>query len=63
MQVNKYDLLLRKTHLSWKLPPLRLTRLGPLDLEDHLLHLQALGVNQREKEQYWSRFIRMYNWN
>lgn len=63
MQANKYDLLLRKAYLKNILPPLRLTRLGTHDLEDHLLQLQALGVNRREKEQCWSRFFRMYNWN
>lgn len=63
MQVDKYDLLLRKSHLQKNLPPLSLTRLGPHDLEDHLQHLQALGVTQREKEKCWSRFYRMYNWN
>ena len=63
MQIDKYDKLLRLEYLQTQMPPLRLTRLGIMELTNHIVQLRNLGLSQREVEECWSRLLKTFMWN
>ena len=72
MQINKDDMLLRIQQLATPTPPLRLTRLSPRDLGQHLTYVRAIYRKNKAMsgpakrlaiEQCWSRFLQQFSRN
>ncbi len=58
MKINQYDKMLRLEHLQTPMPPLRLTRLSPRDVIDHM---KRMGLKYGAVyEQLYTRFCAMF---